>query len=183
MLAPPEAIPPQRPAGSPALDRQDAGEWWVLHTKSNLEWQLATDLLRLGIDYYLPQSESVARARGGGRAVSRLPLFKNYLFLRGDEFAPGKALATLKVRNVIRVVNQPRIRRDLLNLSHAIEINPRIEQCDFAVTGRRVRITCGVFEGVEGVVVSRGKFDLLVVEVESCGKAVMELPTSKLEAA
>lgn len=172
--------PPQRPDCALPLDDPDAGTWFVLHTKSNLEWRLVQDLQRLGLDFYCPQCERTTRTAERKRTVSILPLFKNYLFLRGDAHAPGKAYGTFKLRNVIPVVNQDRIRKDLVNLERALTANPRVEQCTF-VDGKRYRVAEGPFEGIVGVVVRRGKDTLIVLSVESCGSATMEIDGSKLE--
>jgi transcription antitermination factor NusG len=180
MLAQLDELPPQRPDCAPPLDDPDAGTWFVLHTKSNLEWRLAKELSRIGLEYFLPTYQKVIRTADRRRTVSILPLFKNYLFLRGNEHAPGLAYGTFKIRNVINVVNQKRIRADLANLELALGINPRAEPCG-VVQGRRYRVAEGPFEGVIGKVVERGKDTLIVLSVDPCGSVVMEIDSSKLE--
>jgi len=174
--------PPRRPEFAPALDDETAGRWWVLHTKAQMEKRVVLQFLDLGLDFFLPLAERLTYS-GGKRRITLFPLFGSYIFLRGGEHAPGLALGTQKLRQVIHVSNQAKLRADLVNLARALDVNPRIEQCDFAVAGRKVRVIEGPFEGVEGLIVKRTKGSVLVIEVESCGRATLEIDQARVEPA
>lgn len=180
-----EIVPLERPECAPALDDPDAGTWWIAFTKSNRHYDFVRLAARDGIEYYLPLAERVTQTAEHKRRVSSYPLFGPYCFIRGDKFMPANALATQMLRQVIPVVNQDRLRRDLANLGAALNApkGRQIERTELAVTGRKVRVAEGAFEGVYGTVAGRrGNSELLLIQVEGMmGGAVMEIDASKLE--
>lgn len=176
-----DECPPARLDCAPALDDATAGVWHLLFTKGQREKRLARDLYRLGADFFFPMSERVKRDAYRHRNVFIVPLFPNYLFLRGGADDIGRALATQHIIRVIPVVNQKKLRKDLLNMETAIRLDPRIEQAVEYVKGQRVEVVEGPFEGLRGIIIERGKDTLLQIEVESVGKAVMEIDRSKVQ--
>lgn len=183
MIATLDECPPARLDCAPAIDDADAGEWHLVQAKRQREKRLAVDLYRLGLDFFFPISERVKKTAWRQRIVSYAPLFPPYLFLRGGQEEIGAALGTQFIHRVARIPNQNRLRRELANIERAIALNPRIEQCEFAVQGRRVRVTEGAFEGLEGIVLKRGKDTLIVISVEQVGQAAMEIDAGLLTVA
>lgn len=180
------AQPLERPAAAPPLDDPDAGTWFVAFTKSNRHYDFVRLAARAGIEYFLPLAERVTTCPRGKRRVTTYPLFGAYCFFRGTPYTPAEALATLMLRGVITVNNQSRIRNDLANLERALSSRDgrRMERCDLAVTGRKVRITEGPLQGLYGTVLQRGRDTLLVIQVEGMfGGAVMEIGAERLEPA
>lgn len=182
-----EDVPLERPECAPALDDPDAGTWCIAFTKSNRHYDFVKLADRAGIEFFIPMAERVTQTPQGKRRVSSYPLFGPYCFVRGDQFMPADALATQMLRQIIPVKNQEKLRRDLVNLEKAMSgpNGRRIERCDLAVSGKRVRVCSGSFEGIYGEVVgTRGDSELLVIQVEGImGGAVMEISADKLEAA
>jgi transcription antitermination factor NusG len=182
-----EDVPLERPACAPALDDPDAGTWWIAFTKSNRHYDFITLADRAGIEFFLPMAERVTQTREGKRRISSYPLFGAYAFIRGTIYMPADALATKMLRQIIPVVDQDRLRRDLANLEKAMSgpNGRRMERCDIAVVGKRVRVADGPFEGVCGTVAGhRGNSELLLIQVEGMmGGAVMEIDAGKLEPA
>jgi hypothetical protein len=185
MLSTIESVPLERPECAPALDDPDAGIWFIAFTKSNRHYDFVRLAARDGIEYFLPLAEKTTRVSNGKQTVTQYPLFGAYAFFRGDKYTPSTALATQMLRQVIPVVDQDRLRRDLANLGTALSAprGRRIERTDLAVTGRKVRVADGAFEGVYGTVAGRrGNSDLLLIQVEGMmGGAVMEIDAAKLE--
>lgn len=151
------------------------GELFAAHVKSRQEKTLARELARLGVPYYLPLSERVARHSRGRRYLIEEPVFPGYVFFAGDEHAPPKCMGTGKVCRTIRVPDQSRLRRELFNVFAAWKVNPRLEPMPYLVTGKRVRIGSGSLEGVEGIVIRRDKGCILVIGVQMFGQASVNI--------
>lgn len=157
------------------------GDWWVVHTKARHEKALADDLARLHIDFFLPLVD--VRRKCCGRVIPRrLPLFPCYLFLCGGEEERYATLQTHRVANVIPVVDQERIRRELGQIwqiiasRHAVDMYPALKR------GRRCRILSGALAGIEGVVLRRRDVCRVYVGVEVLGQsAELEIDPALLE--
>ena len=163
--------------------------WRVLWTHSNCEQLVADQLAARGFDPFLPTVETWCR-RGGVRQLSRVPLFRGYLFLN---HAMDKAsyLEVYKARGLVRVLGE---RWDRLDAVPDPEIEA-IQKClhsgfpvlpyPYLREGQRVRITRGPLADLEGIVV-RGspKKGLLVVSVNLLRRSIaVQLDCTFLEAA
>jgi hypothetical protein len=62
----------------------DDYRWFVLHTRSRQEKAVASDLMALGVDFFLPLLKQ-ARYYGGRKRSIELPLFSGYVFVRGAQ--------------------------------------------------------------------------------------------------
>src|SRR5438876_11690287 len=76
--------------------------WRVLWTSSNCEQLVHDQLAARGFDMFLPTVEAWCR-RGGVRRLSRLPLFRGYLFLRHG-MDKASYLEVCKARGLVRVL-------------------------------------------------------------------------------
>ena len=163
--------------------------WRVLWTHSNSEQLVHDQLAAKGFDLFLPTVDAWCR-RGGVRQVSRLPLFRGYLFLRS---AMDKAsyLEVCKARGLVRVLGE---RWDNLEAVPDAEIEaiqrlvgsgmPMLPH-PYLREGQRVRITRGPLTDVEGILVRiNPKKGLLVVSVNLLRRSVaVQLDCTALEAA
>ncbi len=163
------------------------GRIFIAHVRSRMEKALANELLAREIPYFLPLGR-FQRFSGKKRYFTDEPVFKGFIFISGaapGESAEGDAMdavyATHRIWRNIEVRDQWQLKRDLLNLEQAIERNGgRIEQCPL-VNGQRVRVVEGPFENLEGVIIDRADSAILILKVESCGYASMEIERAKVE--
>jgi len=163
--------------------------WRVLWTHSNCEQLVHDQLAAKGFDPFLPTVETWCR-RGGVRRLSRVPLFRGYLFLN---HAMDKAsyLEVYKARGLVRVLGERWDRLDVVP-DPEIEAIQKLLHSDLPILpypylreGQRVRITRGPLADVEGIVV-RGspKKGLLVVSVNLLRRSIaVQLDCTFLEAA
>ena len=163
--------------------------WRVLWTHSNCEQLVSDQLAAKGFDPFLPTVETWSR-RGGVRRLSRVPLFRGYLFLN---HAMDKAsyLEVYKARGLVRILGERWDHLDAVPDSE-VEAIRRFLHCGLPVLpypylreGQRVRITRGPLADVEGIVV-RGspKKGLLVVSVNLLRRSIaVQLDCTVLEAA
>jgi transcriptional antiterminator RfaH len=173
------------PALSPGLDHIDhtAGPWWVAHTKARCEKAFAADLFARRIAYFLPMLDRVS-VSGGRRRRGLVPLFPSYAFFAGDGDARYRALATGRLCQVLRVVDQQRLVEELTQLRRALDGNAPLDPYPHVAVGRRCRVIAGPFRGLEGTVVQGGKRPRIVLEVAILGRgAAMEVDAGLLEPA
>lgn len=161
----------------------------MLWTQSNCEQLVHEQLAAKSFELFLPTVEMWVR-RGGARRLSRVPLFRGYLFLRhGVDKAAYVEIC--KARGLVRVLGE---RWDQLAAVPDAEIEAikRVVQSGLPLLphtylreGQRVRITRGPLADVEGVLVRiNPKKGLLVVSVNLLRRSVaVQLDCTALEAA
>jgi transcription antitermination factor NusG len=159
------------------------GRWWVAHTKSRFEKAFAHELLARDIRFFLPMLPRVTISSGKKRRML-MPLFPSYVFFQGDHEQRYAALATDRLCQVIEVVDQASLVKDLTHLSRALAAHAPLDLHPHAAVGRRCRIIAGPFEGMEGVVIRRDRLARVVLEVRVLGQgAAMDIEADLLEPA
>ena len=163
--------------------------WRVLWTHSNYEQLVHDQLAAKGFDLFLPTVEAWSR-RGGVRRLSRVPLFRGYVFLR---HAMDKAsyLEVYKTRGLVRVLGERWDRLDavpdpdIAAIQTLVHSGRPILPYAYLREGQRVRITRGPLADVEGILVRvNPKKGLLVVSVDLLRRSVaVQLDCTFLEAA
>jgi len=166
---------------SPSADLTEQARWWVLHTRPRAEKSLARRCLRRQLPFFLPLHQK--QWRNGGRLFSsHVPLFPGYFFLYGDAEARLHALETKLVAHCLPVDDQPRLHEDLSRIHRLITSGAPLTPEDHLAPGVRVVITHGLFAGLEGVVLRRGKQLRIFVAVEFLQRGVsVEIETWMLE--
>ncbi len=146
------------------------GRWYVLHTRSRQEKALAHDLAAMQVAVFLPTMRTI-RYYGRRKVRVELPLFPNYLFLRGSLDQAYAADRTRRLANIIPVANQQQLDGELRTIHDAIirganlAIHPRL------VRGVRVQVTAGPFKGLRGQIEQEIRADRLVLQVQTLGQA------------
>lgn len=139
--------------------------WWVLHTHSRMEKQLARIAVAEEIAFFLPLY--VHRWSNQGRVFkSRLPLFPGYLFIYTSARAHHKFKATRAVAHVLAVNDQERLYADLRRVYRLITSEAPMTPEQQLTPGRRVSIRAGPFRGYEGTLLKRGKELRLLIAVD-----------------
>ena len=163
--------------------------WRVLWTSSNCEQLVHDQLAAKGFDMFLPTVEAWCR-RGGVRRLSRVPLFRGYLFLR-HMMDKASYLEAYKTRGLVRILGERWDRLDVVPDSEIGAIQ-KVVDSGFAILpypylreGQRVRITRGPLADVEGIIVrANPKKGLLVVSVNLLQRSIaVHLDCTMLEAA
>ena len=143
--------------------------WYCLHTKPRQEKAAARDLRAGRVPFYLPQVVREGRTPAGRKTRTTLPLFGGYLFLLGDPAARSAAMKGNRLVNVLEVVDQDGLARDLRQVHRMLRSGLPIDPEPVAPVGGRFRITDGPLAGLVGTVVRRGKRDHFVAVVEFLG--------------
>ena len=149
----PEGIRPLPDRSLPTEELPLSGRpWQVLHVRSNFEKRVADHLTVRAVEHFLPVYRE--RVRWSDRTViAERPLFSGYVFVR---FLPKARLTVMSTPGVVRSLGEDdrslvgcvELEKIRAGLAGGLLLRPHP---DMAV-GTRVRIRCGVFEAVEGVV-------------------------------
>ncbi|NLF32417.1 MAG: antitermination protein NusG [Planctomycetes bacterium] len=159
------------------------GTWWVAHTKARAEKAFAWDLLRQGIDYFLPMVDCV-RVSGGRKRRLLVPLFPSYVFFCGGEEDRYHALATNRLCQTLEAPDRERLVGELVQLQRALASRAQLDPYPFAAVGARCRVKAGPLRGLDGIVIRRDKTARLVLQVSMLGQgAAVEVDASLLEPA
>lgn len=146
------------------------GQWWVVHTKSRNEKSLAHDLIAKQISYFLPMRMKTSHIRGR-KVKSLLPLFSGYLFFCGDEKQRLEVLKTNRTANIIEVIDQEKLIKELAQIEQVIKSGMTIQPHKFIKEGQRCRVTSGPLKNTEGIVQKTKTTPRLILNVEMLGQA------------
>ena len=137
--------------------------WWAIHSKPRQEKSIAREFLRDKVPFFLPQ---VTRQLiyGRRRIQSLSPLFSGYLFLFGTEEERARTLTSNRVLQLLPVMDQDELRRDLKQVHLLIKSSTSLTVEESLVPGRLVRIKRGALMGLEGQIMEhRNNHRLLVI--------------------
>jgi transcriptional antiterminator RfaH len=147
-----------------------SGQWLVAHTKSRNEKALAHELITKEIKYFLPMNWKVRHTRGR-KIRSFMPLFSGYLFFCGEEEQRLEVLRTNRVANIIKVKDQDKLLKELLQIEHALNAGADLLPHKYISKGQLCRVISGPFTGLQGIMIrTKGKTHL-VLQVEMLGQA------------
>ena len=149
---------------------EGAGRWFVLHTRSRQEKALVRDLEAMGVSCYLPMVDSV-RYYGRRKARVSLPLFPNYVFLRGSVEQAYEADRTRRVAGIIQVSNQAALERELRNIDQVLTAAGQLQSHPRLQRGMWVQVKAGPFKGVQGQIEQYARTDRLILQVQTLGQA------------
>ncbi len=146
----------------------DRGPWMVAQTKPRQEKSLARSLLADGVSFYSPCTPRRNRVRNR-IVLARIPLFANYVFVRGDR---SRVLSTGRVVRLLAVADQHRLWSDLRQVWHLTGTGLPLDTVELLDAGARVRIRSGPMTGLNGSVVRSAGRQRFVVAVDFLGKGV-----------
>lgn len=151
--------------------------WYLVYTKPRQEEVALTNLVRQGYGAYLPRVRQTRR-RQGRRIEVVEPLFPRYLFIHLDAGTDnwGPIRSTVGVASLVRFGQEPARVPDAL-VGFLKEREGEAGLHDWAapgeiITGDRVRVAEGVFEGYEGILLARSSRERVLVLLDVLGKQV-----------
>lgn len=137
--------------------------WYAAYTCARHEKRVAAELYARAVECFLPLYSSPRRWKDR-RVTLELPLFPGYVFVR---LVLLERLRVLQIPGVVRLVGfdgrpTPLPDTEIESLRSGLSARLRAEPHPFLTVGRRVRITGGPFEGLEGIL-KKKKSSLRVV--------------------
>lgn len=103
--------------------------------------------------------------------TSLLPLFRGYLFFKGDHQDRSEAFRSGRIAQVFVAEDQEKIIQELAILSQVTLAKMHLTLCDYATSGKRVRIISGPFAGHEGLVKKQKNKTRLVLNLDAIQQA------------
>jgi len=157
--------------------------WYAACTCAHHEKSVAEQLSARSVEHFLPLYESVRRWKDR-RVRLQLPLFPGYVFVR---LALRDRLQVLQIPSVARFVSfngtpaalpEAEIEALKAGLERGIQAVPH----PYLKAGRRVRITAGPLEGLEGVAVRKKNSLRFVLSLDLIMRSVaVEIAMADLE--
>jgi len=147
--------------------------WYAAYTCANHEKRVAAELEARDVEHFLPLY--VSRRRWKDRRVQlELPLFPGYVFVR---IALFQRMRVVQIPSLVRLVGFGGLPTALPDtemeiMRSGLSQNLRAEPHPFLTVGRRVRINCGPFAGLEGVLKRRKNDMRVVVSLELIQRSV-----------
>ena len=172
---------PAEYAGLPAECLEE--RWYAAQTYANHEKRVLEQLSQRTVEAYLPLYASVRRWKDR-RVRLDLPLFPGYVFVR---LALRDRLRTLQTPGVVRLVGfggQPTALPDqeIDALRQGLARAIRIEPHPYLKVGRRVRVTTGPLQGLEGILARKKNSSRFVISLDLIMRSVAaEIDVAELE--
>jgi transcriptional antiterminator RfaH len=163
--AEPDCYPPDLWDDPTSLSTDDRTVWRCLHTKPRQEKAAARELLDARITYYLPQVVKESHTPQGRKIRAIVPLFAGYLFLHGDLDDRLTILRSHRLVNVLEVVDQEALTRDLQQIHKMLASGLVVSPEPTMPVGATVRILTGPLTGITGKVIRRGNHNQFVAVV------------------
>jgi transcription antitermination factor NusG len=159
-------------------------KWYAVYTWARHEKCVAAQMGQRRIRGFLPLYRSVHRWKDRRKEVE-LALFPSYVFVR---LALRDRVRVLEIPGVVSIVSSrgkpiPLADREIESLQRGVDSCVSMEPHPFLQVGRRVRVRCGPFVGMEGILVRRKEGFRLVASIELLMRAVaIEIDEADVEA-
>jgi transcription antitermination factor NusG len=146
--------------------------WYALYTRHQHEKVVAQSLLGKGFEVFLPQYRAMHRWKDRQKEV-HLPLFPNYLFIRGGLDRMLNIVTTPGVHSLVSWGSRPAEipTQEIESVRRMVESPMHVEPHPFLKCGDVVRVKFGPLEGIEGILVRKSRGIRLVLSVEMLSKS------------
>lgn len=159
--------------------------WYAAYTSANHEKRVAEQLGLRSIENFLPVYKSLSRWKDRKVWLQR-PLFPGYIFVR---FALRDRLQVLQVPGIAKLVSfsgtpAPLPEQEIEVLKAGLEGGIHAEPHPYLKVGRRVRITNGPLEGLEGIVIRKKNALRFVISLDLIQRSIrLDIEASSFELA
>jgi transcription antitermination factor NusG len=160
-----------------------ASAWYALYTRHQCEKVVSQALSAKGFDAFLPQYRAIHRWKDRRKELL-LPLFPNYVFIRGGLDRMLNILTTPGVHSLVAWAGRPADipQEEIDAVRRLVDSSLRIEPHPFLKCGDRVRVKSGPLEGIQGILVRKKSAFRLVLSVEMLAQsASVEVDISVVE--
>ena len=173
MTSPICASPVTQPWPAPSI--AEAPQWYAIHTRSQHEKSVVSQLEKQGVTSFLPLTTEVHRW-SDRRKVVQLPLFSCYAFVH-MQFVPELWYKVTQTSGVLRFVGPgregvPIAESQIEGMKKLLSSNLPYTLCPFLRVGQRVRIRGGALDGLEGIFLSHKGEHTLVISVDGVQKSL-----------
>ncbi len=156
-----------------SIDSIDAIEWYALYTRARHEKAVAEELLRRGIEAFVPLREVRSQWKDRQKRV-QLPLFPGYLFVHFDQtrrrevLQPAGAVSLVGLHGVLAPIPNAQIEA----LRTICRTNRPLSPVPYLTEGERIQIVNGPLAGLQGLVSEQEGRHCLIVSVDLLQQSV-----------
>jgi transcription antitermination factor NusG len=157
--------------------------WHALYTRHQHENVVAQALTGKGFEVFLPQYRTVHRWKDRHKEML-LPLFPNYVFIRGGLDRMLSIVTTPGVHSLVSWGARPADipTEEIETVRRLVESPLQVEPHPFLTCGDLVRIKSGPLEGIEGILIRKTRGFRLVLSVEMLSRsAAVEVDVNMVE--
>ena len=150
--------------------------WYALYVKSRHEFVTQAELLRKGIETFLPASRKLRQWKDRKKWIE-FPIFPGYLFVHVPPH-PEAFLNVLKTRGAINLISiqpghpTPVPPEEIDSLKVVLESGRDFDVFPGLKEGTRVRVKRGPLTGAEGTVTTRNEQSIFLVTIELLGRSI-----------
>ena len=150
--------------------------WYALYVKSRYEFVTRGELLKKGIETFLPVVRKLSQWKDRKKWVE-FPLFPGYLFIHIPPY-PDAFLAILKTRGAVHILSlepgyptpvppeEINSLRLLLESGKAFDVYPHLKE------GDRVRVKRGPLTGAEGTLKVKNEQYMFLINIDLLGRSI-----------
>jgi transcription antitermination factor NusG len=154
---------------------RSAVRWYAVHTRSNFEKRVSTELSAKGIETFVPSYQEVHQWKDRKQKVE-VPLFAGYVFTRFADRAETR-IAVLRTAGVARILGgvgtiEPVPDHEIEAVRSLLAANVSCYACPILREGAWVRVIRGALAGAEGLLVRIKSQTRLVVSVTLLSRSV-----------
>lgn len=157
--------------------------WYAAYTCANHEKRVADQLSERAVEHFLPLYESVRRWKDR-RVHLQLPLFPGYVFVRMALRDRLRVLQISSVANLVSFNGTPAAlpEAEIEGLKAGLERGVQAVPHPYLKVGRRVRITNGPLEGLEGIVIRKKNGSRFVISLDRIERSIrLDIEASLVE--
>jgi transcriptional antiterminator NusG len=150
--------------------------WYALYVKSRFEFATREELLKKGIETFLPVAKRLSQWKDRKKWIE-FPIFPGYLFIHVPT-RPDMFLAILKTRGAIHILSlepgkpTPVATEEINSLRLLIESGKGFDVYPHLKEGDRVRVKRGPLAGAEGTLKVKNDQYMFLVNIELLGRSI-----------
>lgn len=154
----------------------DNYNWYALYVKSRHEFTAKNELVKKGIDNYLPVIKKLRRWNDRKKSLE-FPLFPGYVFVHIPPY-PDEFVKVLKTRGAVTLISMqpckptPIPEDEIESLRLLTETGGNIDIYPHLKEGTRVRVRKGPLKGAAGILEMKENQHMFLVNVDLLGRSV-----------
>lgn len=151
-------------------------KWYAVYVKSRHEFVARGELVRKGIETFLPVSKRLSQWKDR-RKLIEFPLFPSYLFVCVRP-QPDAFLDIVKTRGTVQMISlergspTPLYDEEISSLRLLVESGKEIDVYPHLREGDRVRVRKGPLAGAEGILEVKNDQYRFLVNIELLGRSI-----------
>jgi len=157
--------------------------WFAVYTSTHSERSVSRHLAELRLESFVPLYKTRRQWKKRPPETVELPLFPNYVFVRIGRAERSAVLGTPGVFAIVGSAQKPweLPALEIEALRNGIR-QREIEPYKYLAVGERARVTCGVLQGLEGVIVRKTNSLQIVLNLDQIMQSVaIEVSAAELE--